>query len=342
MIKTKLKFVGILFLFFVHQLQAQNISIIDIKVDSNFSFRGLSVVNDTVAWLGGANGKIGRTIDGGKTWKFNTVNAFENADFRTIYAFSESSAIIANAGSPAVILRTVDGGKKWIQVYKNDNEKAFFDGIDFWNRNDGIIYGDPIGGKMLMLTTKDAGFTWKEDKNSPEIAEGEASFAASGTGIRCIGGSFVLIATGGKYSGLITDGKNAQLWDFIKTPILQGEDSQGIFSIACLNAKNIIIVGGDYLKETQTEKHVYYTKDGGKKWLFPKNPTGGYRECVEFINSKCAIAVGPSGSDITLDGGKNWKPILNSKKFHVLRKARDGNLIIAAGNGRVSIIQLKQ
>ncbi len=331
-----------LFLFFSilsQQVFAQSFSLVEIKIDSNYSFRGLSVVDDSVAWLGGSKGSVGLSTDGGHTWKFSTIKGFEKTEFRSIYAFDAKTAIVANAGSPAYILRTVDGGLSWNEVYRNTDSLAFFDGIDFWNSTNGMIYGDPIKHKMLMLVTQDAGLTWEKENNPPDLADGEASFAASGTGIRCVGQSMVFIATGGKYSGLITNGKHAQLWDLIKTPILQGENSQGIFSLAFLGTKKIIIVGGDYLKETQTEKHVFYTTNGGKIWKFPKTPTGGYRECVEFINKNTVIAVGPSGSDISLNGGKDWKPMANSANLHVVRKARNGSLIIAAGKGKVCIIK---
>src|SRR6266513_2088987 len=70
------------------------------------SIRGLSVVNDNVAWVSGNNGTIGKTTNGGKTWKWITVKGFEKNDFRDIEAFDAATAIIISVGEPAYILKT--------------------------------------------------------------------------------------------------------------------------------------------------------------------------------------------------------------------------------------------
>ena len=165
-------------------------------------FRGLSVVDDHVAWLSGSKGWVGLTIDGGNTWAFSQVKGFEASDFRSLYAFDARRAVIANAGSPATILITDDGGKIWKSVHTNVHKSAFIDGVDFWNEKDGMMYGDPIDGKMLLLRSADSGLTWVALSGAPHLEKGEASFAASGTGIRCTGKREVIIATGGLVSRL--------------------------------------------------------------------------------------------------------------------------------------------
>lgn len=314
----------------------------NIPIDTNYSFRGLSVVDDSVAWVSGIRGNVGKSTNGGNTWTFAQVKGFEKSDFRSLYAFNSKEAVIANAGSPAYILRTDDGGKNWNIVYTNKDSLAFFDGVDFWNDKEGIIYGDPINGRMLLLRTSDGGKTWKElpEESRPLMAEGEASFAASGTGIRCYGNDGVVIATGGKVSRLLSAGDTGKTWNSLETPIIQGKSSTGIFSFLIrIGTATRIIVGGDYLNDTLKQAHVFYTL--GKYWTAPITPTGGYRECVELISDgfmePVIIAVGPGGSDITMNWGRNWTP-LNQKGFHVIRKARKGKLIIAAGSKRISII----
>ena len=163
----------------------------------NSSFRGLSVVNNEIAWVSGSNGWVGVSLNGGTNWDFHQVKNFEQVDFRSLYAFSATKALIANAGSPATILITDDGGLNWKEVYRNESKEAFLDGVDFWNNSEGIIYGDPDQGKLAMLRTSDGGVTWKEFELSerPEVVAGEASFAASGTGIRCYDENKIILAT---------------------------------------------------------------------------------------------------------------------------------------------------
>lgn len=324
-------------------LVSQNIEKVIIESNTSSSFRALSVVDDTIAWVSGSNGWIGRTKNGGMNWEFDKVRLFEEMDFRTLYAFDFLNAIIANAGSPAYILRTIDGGMTWLPVYQNSDPEIFIDGIDFWNDLEGIIYGDPINGRMTLLKTSDGGYSWESISETarPKMDKGEASFAASGTGIRCVSSNDLYISSGGKRSRLFYSADKGNSWKTIETPIIQGEPSEGIYSLA-LSSKNMVIIGGDFTKEDASIKSVFFSTNGGKKWKNPKVPTNGYRECVEFIDENTLIATGPSGTDISYDGGKAWELLHEAEGMHVVRKARNGNLIILAGrDGKLLVGKLQ-
>jgi photosystem II stability/assembly factor-like uncharacterized protein len=333
-----------LFLFSACQLMAQQVEFVPVVSGTEASFRGLSVVDDNVAWLGGTKGTVGCTKDGGKTWTFNQVKGYEQVDFRSIYAFNENKVVIANAGSPAYILLTVDGGQHWKEVYRNDHADAFIDGTDFWNEREGMMYGDPINGRMLLVRTTDGGETWRvlDENSSPKLDTGEASFAASNTGLRCIGKNKAIIATGGVVSRLWISDDKGQHWQPLKAPIIQGGKMTGIFSAAYLPDGSGIIVGGDYERDTLKVDHVFYTRDFGKTWSVPQTATRGIRECVEYLDKNILIATGQRGADISYDGGKNWKPLFDDKYYDVVRKARKGKLvIIAGGRGRLGILKIR-
>ena len=317
---------------------SQTYSLQNCEVSVTASFRGLSVVDDSIVWVSGSNGWIGRSTDGAKNWVFKQVQGFEKLDFRSLHAFDKQRAIIANAGSPAHILQTTNGGNTWQIVYQNNHPDSFFDGIDFWNDREGIIYGDPIQGRMLLLVTKDGGNTWNElpELQRPLLNDGEASFAASGTGIRCYDKSKVMISTGGKVSRLFISENNGSSWKIISPPILQGESSTGIFSLAFRDKKMGIIVGGDYLRDSLRTQHILITQDECKTWKVPSTPTRGLRESVEFLSNTVVIATGPTGTDISYNSGVDWQPLSNEKGFHVVRKARKGKLVVITGNKKIS------
>lgn len=336
-----MKLLTALLLLTVHYAIGQHFRLEKTETGTGSSFRGLSVADDSLAWAGGNNGWVGNTVNGGRTWQFKKVPDYEHCDFRSIYGFSSTTAVIANAGAPAFILRTDNGGNTWKEVYRNDDTAAFFDGIAFWNNNDGIIYGDPIDGRMLLLQTKDGGRTW-QPLQGPVLTPGEISFAASGTAIRCTGNRKAVIATGGKVSRLWYTGDRGSTWLWVKTPIIQGRVSTGIFSIACGSDGHTIIAGGDYLRDTARTDHVFVSDNNGATWIRPATATGGYRECVEYINNNTAIATGPTGTDITLDGGITWRPLSSEKGFHTIKKARKGSLIVMTGsNGIVAVLTLQ-
>jgi photosystem II stability/assembly factor-like uncharacterized protein len=326
----------------VLQLSAQKPVLRLTQTEPSVSYRGMSAVDDSICWIAGTRGTVCVSTDGAVHFECVSVPGFDSADFRSVYAFDAQTALICNTGSPAKILRTTDSGKTWKEVYSNDHEAAFLDGIDFWDAMSGIAHGDPIDGRMLILYTEDGGITWTEadEETRPQLAEGEACFAASGTVIHCAGTSTVRIASGGIASRLFTSEDKGRSWNWVPTPIVQGLHSTGIFSFAFRDAQNGIIVGGNYKEESQAKDHVFLTNDGGNNWQVPSTPTGGYRECVTYVTDREVIATGPLGADISYNAGLSWQPFETGAAFHVSRKARNGNAVFLAGkNGVVGTLK---
>ncbi len=327
-------------LFFILIGLTASAQVTEVNIAVNSSFRALSVVDDRVAWVAGSNGQVGRTVDGGTTWQFNQVRGFEKMDFRSLYAFDQSRAIIANAGSPASILITHNAGTSWEVVYTNAHADAFFDGIDFWNEREGLIYGDPIDNRMLLLRTADGGLSWSAVASPPGLENGEASFAASGTGIRCFNTSNVVIATGGVLSRLWHSTDKGNTWRSLPVPIIQGESSTGIFSVG-IHGNTWVVAGGDFNLPQKKERHIFYSTDGGVTWHTPETATRGYRECVEPARNGMWLAAGPTGAETSDDQGKTWKSLSDEQGIHTVRQARNGSLILMAGSRRLWQIKLK-
>src|SRR4051794_11548621 len=83
------------------------------------SLRGLSVVDDHIVWVSGSNGTVARSINGGKTFEWLTVQGYEQRDFRDIEAFDANTAVIIAIAEPAFILKTKDGGMTWKKVFED-------------------------------------------------------------------------------------------------------------------------------------------------------------------------------------------------------------------------------
>ena len=319
---------------------SQTYNLKELTAGKNTSMRGLSVLSNSVAWVSGSNGYVGKTLDGGKTWVWMQPKGYEKLDFRDIEAFDHLRAIVVNAGSPAFILSTIDGGTTWKEVYKNIDSAIFLDGMSFWNEQQGIIFGDPINNKMQLLKTIDGGLTWQDiSKNlKNNLAKGEAGFAASGTTIKTTTDGKVWIATGGTTSNIYYSSNFGKSWNAYPCPIIQGKSSTGVFSIDFFDAKKGIAVGGDYLKDKENSNNVFLTTNGGKTWEKPETPILGYRSAVAYINALVCFATGSSGTDYSVDGGKNWVNI-SDHNFNSLQKAKIGDLILLTGN-KVQIYQL--
>jgi len=298
------------------------------------SFRGLCAVSNNVVWASGNFGTFARSIDGGKNWHVSKVPGAESIDFRDIQAFDENTAIVFGIESPAKFYRTTDGGKNWSLVYFNDNNDLFFSAACFRNKKDGIALSDPVGDRFFIVTTNDSGQTWKElpMDNSPKAVKGEGIFAASGSNIAMPSENKIIFVTGCTAARVFIYSDNGKQWSFVNAPLESGNESNGIFSIAMKNEREGIIVGGDYKKFDDTKTNAAVTTDGGKNWkLIENNKPSGFRESVIYKpKTNIAITVGPTGSDISYDDGKNWKRF-SSDGFHAAAFSPDGKSCWAAG-----------
>ena len=312
-------------------LSAQTLQFLD--SNKNTSIRGMSVVNDKIVWLSGSKGTVARSIDGGKTFEWMTVAGYEKSDFRDIEAFDAKTVILMAIDTPAIILKTIDAGKTWKKVFEDKRTGMFLDAMEFWNEMSGIVVGDPMEGKLFIARTFDGGETWRglPDAAYPTTKKGEAMFASSGTNVVKLNKQEAVFVTGGKSSRMfIRDLK-------IDLPILQGEDFTGANSIAAFKNK-IIVVGGDFSKDTLRSKNCVLTLNKGKTFLLPTTPPFGYRSCVVFLSKEKLITCGTSGVDVSTDGGINWRTI-STESFHVVQKAKKGNKVFLSGSkGRVAML----
>ena len=119
--------------------------------------------------------------------------------------------------------------------------------------------------------------------------------------------------------------------------------TRGIFGLAFRTPREGIAVGGDYKQMDFRDGISAVTHDGGRTWL-PLGAAGpsGFREGVAFVPGRTAVlAVGPGGSDESLDNGRTWRPFALDG-CHVVAFAPDGSCGWAAGNkGKLIRLALK-
>jgi len=320
-------------------LMAQTIAVL--QQGKPTSIRGLSVVDDSVAWVSGSNGTIAITHDGGKNWDWQQVKGFEKADFRDIEAFSDKEAVIMSSGTPALVLKTVDGGVNWQVKYQNTDASYFFDAMDFDSRKHGAVLGDPIKGKFMLMETNNGGETWTPYKNPPDALSGEAAFAASGTCLRIVKG-VIGIASGGTNARFIYFNITLNSWQYDPLPIVHHKSSQGSFSFA-KGRDQCLFVGGDYASDKKTDSVAAIALprlDATLIYSPIKTGPSGFQSCVEYISGNTFLSTGTPGSNITTDGGKTWTKI-DDASYNVCRKAKRGKLVLLAGNGgKIGILKL--
>jgi photosystem II stability/assembly factor-like uncharacterized protein len=280
----------------------------------NARLRGVSAVNERVAWASGSGATVLRTTDGGTTWQKLSVTT-DAVDFRDIDALDAQTAYVLSIGNgPASrIYKTTDGGATWTMQFKNEDPKAFLDAMSFWDADHGLVFGDSVDGQFYLLTTENGGHTWTRVAAStlPPALENEGAFAASGTNIAVFGKTHAWIGTGAAARArVLRTSAGGRTWQVSETPLAAGQ-STGIFSIAFRDAKNGVIVGGDYRKEQDAVDNLAVTNDGGVTWKLVKG-LSGFRSVVAYVpggTTTALIAVGPSGADYSFDDGHTWSRI---------------------------------
>ncbi|MEN9569880.1 MAG: hypothetical protein RL172_1111 [Bacteroidota bacterium] len=331
---TKIKILGAAFLLLSIQGIAQTVELL--TSGTKTSLRGLSVVNDRTIWVSGSNGTIGKSTDGGTSWRWITVPGFEKTDFRDIEAFDDKTAVIMGIAEPAYILRTADGGDTWKVVYENKSKGMFLDAMEFWNLNSGIVVGDPIDRKIFVARTFNGGITWQHiptDK-MPIADSGEAMFASSGTNVRALNNQEAIIVTGGLKSRLLIRDQALSI------PIVQGKESTGANSIAIKKGKTLVVVGGDFNDKDNNSSNCFISNDKGQTFTAPATPPHGYRSSVEYLGKSNWVSCGLNGVDISTDDGKNWRWI-SKEGFHACRRAKAGKAVyFTGGNGKIGRLKL--
>ncbi|WP_274475719.1 WD40/YVTN/BNR-like repeat-containing protein [Mangrovimonas aestuarii] len=303
--------------------------------DPLLNVRALEVYKDKV-YFATSRGEV-KVIEAGSIKELWPVDTLNHPNFRAM-AVTNEAVFTLSISSPALLYRN---GKL---VYREDHPKAFYDALEFWNDKEGIAIGDPIGGCMSVIITRDGGFTWKKLSCDalPVAKEGEAAFAASDTNIS-IQGNKTWVATGGKHSRVLFSGDRGKTWEAIDTPIVQGKETTGMYSIDFYDEKIGYAIGGDYTEPDANSGNKIVTKDGGKTWsLVADGQNPGYRSCVQYIpnrNGRELVAIGFKGIDYSHDEGLSWNH-LSDEGFYTIRFLNT-NQAIAAGNGRVVKLHFK-
>jgi photosystem II stability/assembly factor-like uncharacterized protein len=300
------------------------------------SLRGISVVDARVAWASGTKGTYLRTTDGGETWTAAQVPGAEALDFRDVQAFEANTAYLlaAGPGEASRIFKTTDAGAHWMEQYANHDPKGFLDCMAFWDAQHGIVVGDPVGGRFTVLLTSDGGTNWTPapERGMPAALDGEGAFAASGTCVAVAEKKNAWFVTGGAAVARVFRTIDAgKTWTAVSTPFAAGKEGSGIFSVAFADTDRGVVVGGDYKTPAAANANAAWTSDSGKTWKLASELPAGYRSAVAVVPNTqwpTMIAVGTTGSDYSIDGGRTWKHLADGNFNAVAFAAPDNGYAV--------------
>ena len=288
-----------------------------------------------VVWASGSHGVILRStlMDHGTNWAQLTVTGGEALDFRGIRAFDARTAYVMSSGDGGLsrIYKTTDGGENWKLQYQDSRPAFFLDALVCASEQDCFALSDPARGKLLLLRNVD-GEHWTElpRDGMPVALANERAFAASGTSIALCGSDDIYIGTGGPVARVFHSVDRGRTWSVAETPVLSGEASFGIFSVACTGSA-VIAVGGDFKNVNRSDRVAAYSFDAGKTWKLATQQPHGFRSGLALVARRLLVAVGPNGEDVSADQGVTWTQS-GSLNLNAIT-ALDNQIVWAVGAG---------
>ena len=261
---------------------------------------------------------------------------------------STAIVMSSGSGEQSRVYRTTDGCRTWGLVFTNpDAPKGSFKAMQFISGTGrdkgriGDLIGDPVKkyfiGYFSIFRTYDYGKTWTRTEGAWKAAAkpGEMLIPASNSSlIEISGGS--LFVTGGSAVRSRTLEEHVRHDPSITVTYVGGDIplrhgvSAGAASVGArpgpdsvansdaakyivrsVHAGDVLVaVGGDYRQPDLSDGTCAVSIDGSLHWLASQTPPRGYRSSVAYdAGSNTWITVGPNGTDISTDDGRNWRPL---------------------------------
>lgn len=227
----------------------------------------------------------------------------------------------------------------------------FVESQNGYHAEQGLLIGDPVGGTFRIFESSDQGSTWTrwtggnfDPATDPKVKQaaavrGESIFAASNENIAQWSQSQFIFVTGGSsgaklhYSDMTgfcqeLGGRCTLRFERVGLPQLGAGLSSGAFAIASKDRRSyfplrLMVVGGDFQRPSESRGTSVFlsSRDGLHIPLTsyfdittPQTPPHGFRSAVAYdAQQKLWITVGPNGTDISRDDGRNWMPLKPTK-----------------------------
>ncbi|AZA93396.1 Uncharacterized protein related to plant photosystem II stability/assembly factor [Chryseobacterium nakagawai] len=317
---------------------SQKVESVKTILNDKISIRALELYDHKV-WYSGSDSKFGY-VDLKDYTKKKQIRLSENKlEFRTL-AQDKDSMYAANIGSPAYFFKIDKKSLRYRIVFTDVSKAAFYDALHFVDEKLAFAFSDTDDNRLKLTMYKND--EWSFFDNSIKLSQGEAAFAASNTNISSTE-KYVWIATGGKASRILRLNLKDEKLEAFTTPFIQGESSQGMYSIDFYDDQFGIAVGGDYTKQDANVNNIATTNNGGETWQIQSSgENAGYMTCVKIkpgSKGKEIIAVGDQHVSYSSDFGKTWKKISDEKGLYVCQWI-DGNSVVFAGKDRIVVMKL--
>ena len=212
-------------------------------------FRDIWFTDAQHGWIIGGSyqvtgGLVGRTVDGGRTWRFTSnLTQRDRTSVLSVWFFDNRRGLVAT--DTGAILSTADGGENWTPTNRRGRTSAvghlfFLDERRGW-----------AAGRGDAIRTDDAGENWAP-------ASDETVDRSYDSPVRAI--QFVNESTGwlaGMHASLLRTADGGATWEPVATPIV-GRERPSFWDLFFADSQTGWVVG--------EEGSIIVTRDGGTTW----------------------------------------------------------------------------
>jgi photosystem II stability/assembly factor-like uncharacterized protein len=235
--------------------------------------------NANTGWIGGANGTIMKTTNGGVSWTVQSIQSTSTTVF-CVRFINETLGFLSTGNGR--IYKTTNGGLDWVDKYYAASTPLL--DIYFTDASNGTVVGGPTMGDAVYLKTADGGETWTPHTVT-ESQFNSVYFLTSSVG-------FITSANG----DIIKTDNNGQNWNQVFS-----NSSGTVFTLQFVNSLTGLASGpySTFIK----------TYNGGATWTSSRiNPMPESSIYGLYFLSESKGWVACQGGYIckTTDGGATW------------------------------------
>lgn len=261
-------------------------------------FRDVFFVNEKTGWIGGADGALLKTTDGGRSWqqirKFtaDTIVQVIFSDENVGILLLERSMYSRGQTASSYLLKTLDGGENWQRLEFPEGNRQKVTKLLFNEKGAGMAFGE----SGLFYRLREDGREWVKIPAAIHYLMLDGVFTGPSGGTIVGGGGTILFTEDGGFT-----------WN--KASVF-GEATGRLNSVFYVDEKVGWTVGNN--------GKIFRTAGGGKLWRPQVSGTLNNLNDVYFTDANNGWIVGDKGTVMrTRDGGNNWQPIETGSEYRL-------------------------